>query len=119
VLAMIAINRQSNRMLLELSQALQQAQRGDNAQARESVARALQALDDIRQAEADAEYGKWKNWYRGDWLTGIYRTRQMLEVFSEFLSDPLTHLPPPLFWDGWEAYYHIMRYQGSRTVRVD
>lgn len=119
VLAMIAINRQSNRMLLELSKAIQQAQRGDNTQARQSAAQAIQALDDIQPVEADAEYGKWKNWYRGDWLTGIYRTRQMLEVFSKFLSDPLTHLPPPLFWDGWEAYYHIMRYQGSRTVRVD
>ena len=23
-----------------------------------------------------AEYGKWKNWYRGDWLTGVYRTQR-------------------------------------------
>jgi hypothetical protein len=118
VLAMIAINRGSNRMLLYLSKAIQQAQSGETSQARQSAAQALEALEGIRRAETAAEYGKWKNWYRGDWLTGIYRTRQMVEVFSEFLSDPLTHLSPPLFWDGWEAYYHITRYQGDRSADV-
>jgi hypothetical protein len=119
VLAMIAINRESNRMLLELSRAVQEAQRGEISQARQSAAQALQAIDEIDRAEAAAEYGKWKNWYRGDWLTGIYRTRQMLEAFSQFLGDPLTHLPPPLFWDGWEAYYHIMHYEGDRSADVN
>jgi hypothetical protein len=119
VLAMIAINRESNRMLFELSKAIQEAQRGEISQARQSVAQALQAIDEINRAEVAAEYGKWKNWYRGDWLTGVYRTRQMLEVFSQFLGDPLTHLPPPLSWDGWEAYYHIMHYEGDRSADVD
>jgi hypothetical protein len=119
VLAMIAINRESNRMLFELSRAIQEAQRGEISQARQSVAQALQAIDEINRAEVAAEYGKWKNWYRGDWLTGIYRTRQMLEVFSQFLGDPLTHLSPPLFWDGWEAYYHIMHYEGDRSADVN
>ena len=118
VLAMIAINRESNRMLFELSKAIQEARGGEISQARQSVTQALQAIDEINRAEVAAEYGKWKNWYRGDWLTGVYRTRQILEVFSQFLGDPLTHLPPPLFWDGWEAYYHIMKYQGERTVEV-
>jgi hypothetical protein len=119
VLAMIAINRESNRMLLHVSQAVEQAQRGEMAQARQSAAQALAALEGIRRAQAAAEYGKWKNWYRGDWLTGVYRTRQMAEIFSEFLSDPLTHLPPPVFWDGWEAYYHIMRHEGDRSADVN
>ena len=119
VLAMIAINRESNRMLLHVSKAIEQAQSGEMAQARQSAAQALAALEGIRQAEGAAEYGKWKNWYRGDWLTGVYRTRQMVEIFSEFLSDPLTHLPPPVFWDGWEAYYHIMRYEGDRSANVN
>jgi hypothetical protein len=119
VLAMIAINRESNRMLLHVSKAVEQAQRGEMAQARQSAARALAALEGIRRAQAAAEYGKWKNWYRGDWLTGVYRTRQMVEIFSEFLSDPLTHLPPPVFWDGWEAYYHIMRHVGDRSADVN
>jgi hypothetical protein len=43
----------------------------------------------------------------------------MVEVFSKFLTDPLTHLPPPVFWDGWEAYYHIMRYEGDRSADVN
>jgi len=119
VLAMIAINRESNRMLLEVAKGIQEAQGGEMSQARQSVAAALKAFDGIEAAETAAEYGKWKNWYRGDWLTGIYRTRQMVEVFSEFLRDPLTHLPPPVFWDGWEAYYHIMHYEGNRSAEVN
>jgi len=118
VLAMIAINREINRMLRQVAKAIQQAQGGDVTQARQSIASALEALEGIARAETAAEYGKWKNWYRGDWLTGTYRTRQMAEIFSEFLRDPLTHLPPPVFWDGWEAYYHIMYYEGNRSADV-
>ena len=42
-----------------------------------------------------------------------------MEIFSKFLSDPLPHLPPPILWNGWEAYYHIMRYEGDRTADVN
>jgi hypothetical protein len=119
VLAMIAINRESNEALLQISRAVQQAQDGKMSEARESAQKALQALDSIQSAEAGAEYGKWKNWYRGDWLTGVYRTRQMVHTFLEFLSHPLTHLPPPVLWNGWEAYYHIMRYEGDRSADVN
>ncbi|MBZ5516851.1 MAG: glycosyl hydrolase 115 family protein [Acidobacteriia bacterium] len=119
VLAMIAINRESNRMLFEISKAIQEAQSGEMSQARQSATAALHTFDGIQQAETAAEYGKWKNWYRGDWLTGIYRTREMVEAFSKFLSDPLTPLPPPAFWDGWEAYYHIMHYEEDRSADVN
>jgi hypothetical protein len=119
VLAMIAINRQSNQALFQVASAIQEAQAGRMGEARASAQKALQAFNSIQQAEAGAEYGKWKNWYRGDWLTGVYRTRQMVETFSKFLSDPLTHLEPPLIWNGWEAYYHIMRYEGDRTADVN
>ena len=119
VLAMIAINRESNEALLEISKAIKEAQEGQTSAARESAQKALQSLDSIQQAEAAAEYGKWKNWYRGDWLTGVYRTRQMVEIFSRFLTNPLTHLPPPILWNGWEAYYHIMRYERDRTADVN
>jgi hypothetical protein len=27
-------------------------------------------------------------------------------------------LPPPLSWTGWEAYFHIMEYEGDRSVDV-
>ncbi len=118
VLAMIAINRDSNRMLFSLAKAIQDAEKGDKSAARDEVNQAIAALDEIRTAEAAAEYGKWKNWYRGDWLTGIYRTREMLQVFSKFLDDPQTHIAPPILWDGWEAYYHIMHYEGDRSPDV-
>jgi hypothetical protein len=25
---------------------------------------------------------------------------------------------PPVLWDGWEAYYHIMHYEGDRSADV-
>lgn len=118
VLTMIAINRESNRMLFLLSKALQDAQNGDKTRAHAEVNQAIAALDEIQRWETQAEYGKWKNWYRGDWLAGIYRTKQMLQVFSNFLDDPNTHLAPPILWDGWEAYYHIMHYEGDRSADV-
>ena len=118
VLAMIAINRESNRALLQISKAIQDAQAKNLATAQSDVKDALVALDAIDSAESAAEYGKWKNWYRGDWLTGVYRTREMTQEFAKFLDDPLTHVSPPVLWDGWEAYYHIMHYEGDRSADV-
>jgi hypothetical protein len=118
VLAMTAINRESNRILFLISKAIQDAQAGNKAQAHQEINEALAAFDEIGRVESAAEYGKWKNWYRGDWLTGIYRTREVVQVFSKFLDDPLTHLAPPVLWDGWEAYYHIMHYEGDRSAEV-
>jgi hypothetical protein len=118
VLAMIAINRESNRVLFLISKAIQDAQKGDKTQAHQEVDEALAAFDEMHRAENAAEYGKWKHWYRGDWLTGIDHTRELVQVFSKFLDDPDTHIAPPVLWDGWEAYYHIMHYEGDRAADV-
>jgi hypothetical protein len=118
VLAMIAINRESNQILFLVSKAVREAEKGEKAQAHKDIEQALEAFDEIQRAEDAAEYGKWKNWYRGDWLTGIYRTRELVTIFSKFLDDPETHLAPPILWDGWEAYYHIMHYEGDRSADV-
>jgi hypothetical protein len=116
VLAMIAICKESNRILALTGEAVQQAGAGDRNAARAAAQRALQSIAEIRQAEAQAEYGKWKNWYRGDWLTNVPRTGELLEIFIKQLDDPLAPLPPPIRWEGWEAYHHIMKYEGDRTV---
>jgi hypothetical protein len=118
VLAMIAINRESNRILFLVSNAIRDGEGGNVAKAHQETNEALSAFDEIQHAESAAEYGKWKNWYRGDWLAGVYRTRQIVETFSKFLDDPETHISPPILWDGWEAYYHIMHYEGDRTADV-
>jgi len=118
VLTMIAINRESNRTLFLISKAVQDAGKGQTAQAHHEAEQALAALYQVQQAQAAAEYGKWKNWYRGDWLTGVYRTHQIVQVFINYLDDPLTHLPAPALWSGWEAYYHIMHHEGDHTVDV-
>jgi len=116
VLTMVTIQRESNRMLLDIAKSIEDAQKGDPTAAQQAAADALAAVGEVRQAQAAAEYGKWKNWYRGDWLTGVYRTQQVIEDYAAFLKDPEAHLPPPIVWNGWEAYYHIMRYEGDRTA---
>ena len=118
VLTMITIQRESNRMLAEIAKSVEDAQKGDTAGAEREAADALAAVAEVRKAQAAAEYGKWKNWYRGDWLTGVYRTQQVLEDYAGFLKDPESHLPPPILWNGWEAYYHIMQYEGDRSADV-
>jgi hypothetical protein len=118
VLAMIAINRESNRILLLVSQAIQQAQGGELAKAHDAAEGALRAFDEIQRAEAAAEYGQWKNWYRGDWLTNIHQTRVLVQTFLKQLDDPLSPLVAPVLWSGWEAYYHIMHYEGDRSADV-
>ena len=118
VLTMVTINRESNRMLEDISKSVEAAQNGRMAEAQQEAADALRAVGEVRAAQGAAEYGKWKNWYRGDWLTGVYRTQQVLEDYAAFLKDPESHLPPPIVWNGWEAYYHIMQYEGDRTANV-
>jgi len=117
VLTAIAINRQSNLMLLSVAKAIQARDEADVAKARAFIAQAIHATDEIRAAETAAEYGQWKNWYAGDWLTNVPRTRQTLQAYAAVLDDPLSPLPSPLIWD-WEAYYHIMHYEGERVLNV-
>lgn len=119
VLAMIAIGRESNRILFSVANAVQNAEAGDKQGACERADQALLAFDEIFKSEKAAEYGKWKNWYRGDWLTGIHRTRELLQDFTRQLADPLSPMPPPVYWTGWEAYYHIMHYEGERSADVN
>ncbi|MGE5326301.1 MAG: glycosyl hydrolase 115 family protein [Deltaproteobacteria bacterium] len=118
VLTMIVIHRESNRMLRLVAKAVDDARNGRKAQARAEAKQALAAIDEIKKSEAAAEYGKWENWYRGDWLTGIDRTRELLQDFLRFLDDPLSHMTAPINWTGWEAYYHIMHYEGDRSADV-
>jgi hypothetical protein len=118
VLTMITINRESNRALLLVARALQDNAAGDTEKARNEAGDSLQALDAVQASMAAAEYGKWKNWYRGDWLTGVDRTRELVQAYADHLKDPMAKLPAPVAWTGWEAYFHIMEYEGDRAVDV-
>ena len=118
VLTMIEINRESNRMLLKVAQSVEAQKQGDHALALKEAKEALQAVDAIKAAEARAEYGKWKNWYRGDWLTNVDRTRQLAAIYVGYLENPNTPIPPPIEWSNWEAYYYIQHYQGTRELDV-
>ena len=118
VLTMITINRESNRALLEVAHALQDDDAGQHEKAETEAAAALHALDAVQQSMAAAEYGKWKNWYRGDWLTGRLSHPRTGAGLSNHLKDPMAKLPAPVSWSGWEAYFHIMEYEGDRSVDV-
>ncbi len=118
MLTMIAINRESNRMLLNVAEAMKDANAGDSVKAEGETADALKSLDAIEVQMRTAEYGKWKNWYRGDWLTGVYRTKELVQDFADHLKDPMAKLPAPASWSGWEGYFHIMQYEGDRSVDV-
>jgi hypothetical protein len=118
VLTMITINRESNRALLLVARGMEHAQDGQGDQARGDIAQALESLGAVQASMSKAEYGKWKNWYRGDWLTGVYRTRELVQAYANHLADPMAKLPPPVGWTGWEAYFHIMAYEGDRSVDV-
>jgi hypothetical protein len=118
VLAMITINRESNRALGLVARAMQDDDAGHAAKAHEEAADAVKALDAVQHEMSLAEYGKWKNWYRGDWLTGVYRTRELVDAYVAHLADPMAKLPAPVAWSGWEAYFHIMEYEGDRSVDV-
>ncbi len=118
VLTMITINREGNRMLMNVARALQDDAAGNTAKAEAETADALRALDTTEQAMTAAEYGKWKNWYRGDWLDGVSYTRRIVQDYANHLRDPLAQLPAPMEWSGWDGYFHIMEYEGDRSADV-
>jgi hypothetical protein len=118
VLTMITINRESNNMLYLISKSIVDANDGRQGDAEHEAEDAVNDLKQVEAAQSSAEYGQWKNWYRGDWLTNVSRTREIAEIFARYLEDPLTRLAAPLVWSNWEAYYHIMRYEGDRSADV-
>lgn len=118
VLTAIAVNRESNRMLLAFSESLEALHNNDRPAAEAKVAEAQAAVGRLREAEHAAEYGKWAHWYRGDWHTGVAQTEDTLVGFARWLRDPDAPLPAPMSWSLWEAYYHILHYQGLREVNV-
>jgi hypothetical protein len=111
----IAMNRNASRMLFLLSRAVLAAKAGDKAKARADANAALADIAQIKALEKQSEYGKWKDWYRGDWLVGVDETRTMIQSFIVWLDDPLK-TPYPINGSGWLGYYHIMHYEGLKET---
>ena len=118
VLNGITFNRGGNRMLFLVSDALRAVKAGDKAKAHQDTKEALAQVAEMKRLEKSAEYGKWHNWYRGEWLVGVDETAEMLGYFDRWIDDPLTRLPPPVIVNSWQAYYHIMHYEGLKEVDV-
>ena len=118
MLTMVAINRDSNRILYLVSKATMNYRSGDKVAARAAAVETFKSFDEIKRLKKQAEYGKWKNWYRGEWLNGIDHTREMIEYFVRYIDDPMITLPLPVISGDWQGYYHIMHYEGDQTVDV-
>ena len=118
MLTMIAINRDGVRILYRVGRAVRDYRHGEKAAALREVRDTLPLFRQIRHMERLAEYGKWKHWYRGEWLVGIRRTRVLVGDFIRYLHDPTMTLPAPFLDNGWQGYYHIMQFEGNRTVNV-
>jgi hypothetical protein len=41
-----------------------------------------------------------------------------VHAYAGDLKDPLARLLAPAAWSGWEAYFHIIDYEGDRSVDV-
>jgi hypothetical protein len=118
MLTMIAINRDGNHILYLVSEAVRDWRAGDKAKARAEALATYKDFAEIAAYQKRAEYGKWKNWYRGEWLDGIRHTRDLVDTFIRYIDDPLTVLPAPVIINGWQGYYHILHYEGDQTVDV-
>jgi hypothetical protein len=118
MLTMIAINRDSNHILYLVSEAVRDYRAGDKAKARAEATATYKDFDEITSYEKRAEYGKWKNWYRGEWLDGIAHTRELVDAFVRYIDDPFGTLPAPVLINSWQGYYHIMHYEGDESVDV-
>lgn len=105
-------------MLWLTSDAIKSVKAGNKAKAHQDVKLALAQVADIKRMEKAAEYGKWRNWYRGEWLVGVDETSEMLEYFDRWIDDPLTRLPAPVLSNSWQGYYHIMHYEGLKETDV-
>jgi hypothetical protein len=116
ILTMIEINRQSNEMLLNVLDYIQAMKEKQNNVAKASLASAKDCISKIKEAEHWAEYGKWANWYKGDWLVGINRTAELIKAAQDILDDSNAPLPIGVLWEEREAYEHIMGYEGDRSV---
>jgi hypothetical protein len=118
VLTMIAINRDSNDILLKVSQAVRAVRAGRTAEAKQLAQATFVDFAEIKAYEQKSAYGKWGQWWRGEWLVGIDRTHQWVEAFLRWLDDPMTTLPDPMVSSDWQGYYHIMHYEGDKSVDV-
>ena len=117
VLTMAATNRDCNKMLLEVSKAVEDLKAGNKTKAEGDAQAAVAAMDHLLTTRKSAEYGKWKGWYRGDWLDGVPRTLETAQIFAKWIDDPMTPVPAAMDW-GWEGYYHILHHEDERSVDV-
>jgi hypothetical protein len=73
------------RGLISLCESFQAFRRGDLPKAFVRASRAVGDFQEGAQALRHAEHGKWKNFYRADWLTNVASTLYALEALRGYL----------------------------------
>lgn len=118
VLTMLAVNRNSNAMLLAVCRAVRAVRAGNDGEARRQVETALAQIDELKSYQRYGALGKWQHWWRGDWLTDVPSTEEWIAKFRQWIDDPIGTTPLPIAESDWRGYYHILKYQGTRAVDV-
>jgi len=112
---MVTIHRENNRMLLDISKSIQDAQTGKMAEAQQE-ARML-AVSRRCPGARPPPRRKWKNGSR-DWLNRRVPHAADPRGVRGFLKGPPHHLAPTHCVERWMRTYHIMQYEGDRTADV-
>jgi hypothetical protein len=117
VVAMIAANRNSANMLIAIARAVQAVRVGDKATAHRQTDAALAEVSTLLRYQRATATGKWRHWWRGEWLDGVRYTRDLLATFTCWIDDPI-ETPSPDMSEEWKGYYRILHYEGARSVDV-
>jgi hypothetical protein len=117
ILAMIAANRNSAAMLIAIARASQAAKAGNKAAAHRQTDIAMAEVSTLLRYQSATATGKWRHWWRGEWLDGVRYTSELLSTFTRWIDDPI-ETPSPEMSEEWKGYYRILRYEGGRSVDV-
>jgi hypothetical protein len=117
---MITINRESNRMLFEVAQrdegrcAWGRHREGGRRSCRGACRRSIRfRLQCTRPNTASGRTGT-----AATGSPACIARKELVQDYADHLKDPMAKLPAPAQWSGWEAYFHIMEYEGDRSVDV-
>ena len=115
ILTPITIHNHSNKILLNVAQAFLS---DDVSFQTELIDKSLNEIPNILASFKKAEYGKWKDFYLNDLMTGITSTRKCLEIARKEINGEPSHENISDYQHGWDMWEMVKGYQGSQKVRM-
>jgi len=77
---------------------------------------ALAEIPNILAAFKKAEYGKWKDFYLNDLMTGITSTRKSLEIARKVVNGETNYESISQYSHGWDMWEMVKGYQGKQRT---